>query len=243
LKFKDKVALVTGGADGIGKSCCLLLAEKGAKVIVADISMEKAEKTCNEISEKGGEATPIKVDVSNVEEIRAFVNISLAKYENIDILINSAGICESRNIEEITVFEWNKMMDVNLKGTFFMIQAVLPTMKKNQYGKIVNFSSVAGDTGGGAVGAHYAISKAGVRCLSKAIAKRVATYNININTVSPGYIATEMTKNSNQDVNNVPFGRSGKPKEVADVVLFLCSEEANYLTGTNININGGLYMD
>jgi len=242
LSFKDKVAIVTGAASGIGKSCSLSFTEKGVKVVVVDLNKKGAEETNLEIQRKGGKAIFIKADVSKKEDVENIVNITKNNFGKIDILVNCAGICQIRNVEDITEEEWDKMMSINLKGTFFLCQSVLKEMKKYQKGKIVNMGSVAGEIGGILVGANYSASKAGIICLTKSLARYAAPYNINVNSVSPGFIDTEMTKDLGQDPKSVPLGRRGRPEEVSDVILFLCSEASSYITGANIDVNGGLFM-
>ena len=221
MSFKDKVAIVTGAASGIGKSCSLSFTEKGVKVVVVDLNKKGAEETNLEIQRKGGKAIFIKADVSKKEDVENIVNITKNNFGKIDILVNCAGICQIRNVEDITEEEWDKMMSINLKGTFFLCQSVLKEMKKYQKGKIVNMGSVAGEIGGILVGANYSASKAGIICLTKSLARYAAPYNINVNSVSPGFIDTEMTKDLGQDPKSVPLGRRGRPEEVSDVILFL----------------------
>lgn len=242
MSFKDKVAIVTGAASGIGKYCSLSFAEKGVKVVVVDLNKKGAEETNLEIQRKGGKAIFIKADVSKKEDVENIVNITKNNFGKIDILVNCAGICQIRNVEDITEEEWDKMMSINLKGTFFLCQSVLKEMKKYHKGKIVNMGSVAGEIGGILVGANYSASKAGVLCLTKSLAKYAAPYNINVNSVSPGFIDTEMTKDLGQDPTSVPLGRHGRPEEVSDAILFLCSDASSYITGANIDVNGGLFM-
>lgn len=242
MSFKDKVAIVTGAASGIGKYCSLSFAEKGVKVIVVDLNKKGAEETNLEIQRKGGKAIFIKADVSKKEDVESIVNITENNFGKIDILVNCAGICQIRNIEDITEQEWDEVMSVNLKGTFLMCQSILKKMKKYKWGKIVNMASLAGEVGGIMVGANYAASKAGIICFTKSLAKYAAQYNINVNSVSPGFIKTEMTKDFRYNPDTVPLGRVGTPGEVSDVILFLCSDAARYITGANIDVNGGVYM-
>ncbi len=243
LNFNNQVAVVTGGAAGIGKSCCLGLAKRGATVIILDKNEDGAKAVAEEIMAAGGVAEGFALDIANVAQIRELVDLIEKKYSKIDILINCAGITQVVKVEDLTEFDWDLMLDIDLKGTFFMSQAVLDVMKKNKFGKIVNIGSVAGEVGGIVVGANYVAAKAGVIGLSKSLAKSAAPYGINVNTVSPGFIDTEMTKTLNQDVNLVPLGRKGTAEEVSDVILFLCSDYARYLTGVNLDVNGGLHMN
>lgn len=240
--FDGKVAVVTGGAAGIGMECCFKLSQKGITVIALDNNEEGAKAVAEKIISMGGNAEGLRLDVANVNEVRKIVELLVLKYSRIDYLINSAGITQMIGIDEISENDWDRVMDIDLKGTFFMSQAVLEIMKKNKFGRIVNIGSVAGEVGGIVVGANYSAAKAGVICLTKSIAKHGAPYGVNVNTVSPGYIDTKMTKDLNQDVSQVPLGRKGTAEEVSDSVVFLCSDMANYLTGVNLDINGGLYM-
>lgn len=243
MDFKGKIAVVTGGASGIGKSCCLSLAEKGATVIAVDRNENGAKAVADEIKQKGGNAEGLSLDIVNITQIKEVVDYIENKYSRIDILINCAGITQVITIEDITETEWDRMLEIDLKGPFFVSQAVINVMKKNNFGKIVNLGSVAGEVGGIVVGANYVAAKAGIIGLTKSLAKSAAKYGINVNTVSPGFIDTEMTKDLNQDVKMVPLGRKGTSEEVSDVILFLCSDYARYLTGVNLDVNGGLHMN
>ncbi|NYB72752.1 SDR family oxidoreductase [Sedimentibacter hydroxybenzoicus DSM 7310] len=243
MDFKGKIAVVTGGASGIGKSCCLSLAEKGATVIAVDRNENGAKAVADEIKQKGGNAEGLSLDIVNIAQIKVIVDYIENKYSRIDILINCAGITDVITIEDITETEWDRMLEIDLKGPFFVSQAVINVMKKNNFGKIVNLGSVAGEVGGIVVGANYVAAKAGIIGLTKSLAKSAAKYGINVNTVSPGFIDTEMTKDLNQDVRMVPLGRKGTSEEVSDVILFLCSDYARYLTGVNLDVNGGLHMN
>ncbi|WP_312811637.1 SDR family NAD(P)-dependent oxidoreductase [Sedimentibacter sp.] len=243
MDFKGKIAVVTGGASGIGKSCCLSLAEKGATVIAVDRNENGAKAVADEIKQKGGNAEGLSLDIVNIAQIKDVVDYIENKYSRIDILINCAGITQVITIEDITETEWDRMLEIDLKGPFFVSQAIISVMKKNNFGKIVNLGSVAGEVGGIVVGANYVAAKAGIIGLTKSLAKSAAKYGINVNTVSPGFIDTEMTKDLNQDVKMVPLGRKGTSEEVSDVILFLCSDYARYLTGVNLDVNGGLHMN
>ncbi|SKC86516.1 SDR family NAD(P)-dependent oxidoreductase [Maledivibacter halophilus] len=246
MGFEGKIAIVTGGASGIGRQCCLTLARKGVTVVVADMNVEGAEKTSELIAKERGQAIVMSLNILDLENIKNLVNETVNKLGKVDIVINSAGICQEKGIEELTEKDWDLVMDVNLKGAFFISQAVLGNMKKNRYGKIVFLASLAGEVGGVSAGANYAASKAGIICLTKSLAKYAAPYNINVNSVSPGVIETAMTeemrKDPNRSTDTIPLKRYGTTKDVADVISFLCSEEASYITGSNIDINGGTFM-
>jgi len=238
----DKVAIITGAARGIGREIAVTLADAGANIVVADINLEGANKVIEEIvDEKRGLA--VKVDVSLKKDVDLMISKVLKKFSTVDILVNNAGVCYRRSFEEISESEWDKIMAINLKGTFLCCQAVLPIMKRKKRGCIINLTSLAAKTGGILVGAHYSASKAGVTSLTKSLAKYAAKYGINVNAVSPGFIDTEMTKDFNYEISTVPLGRLGTPADVAKVVRFLTSEDAKYITGEIIDVDGGIFPD
>jgi len=239
--LKDKVAIITGGGGGIGRATALALSKEGARITVADIDLAKSKEVAAEIKEKGGEAIGVKVDVTDSEDIARMVEVTQGNFGRIDILVNGAGICQRKPLNDLSEDDWDKMYSVNLRGTFFCSQAVLEVMKRQKSGKIINIASLGGEVGGIKVGANYAATKAGVICLTKSLAKYAAPY-INVNAISPGFIDTEMTKGAGYDPNDVPLKRIGKPEEVADVILFLASDSSRYITGANIDVNGGVYM-
>jgi len=239
--LKDKVAIITGGGGGIGRATALALSKEGARVTIADIDLAKAKAVAAEIKEKGREAIAVKVDVTDTEDITRMVEVTQGAFGRIDILVNGAGICQIKPLNELSEDDWDKMYSVNLRGTFFCSQAVLEVMKKQKSGKIINIASLGGEVGGIKVGANYAATKAGVICLTKSLAKYAAPY-INVNAISPGFIDTEMTKDFGYDPNDVLLKRIGTPEEVADVILFLASDSSRYITGANIDVNGGVYM-
>jgi len=238
----DKVAIITGAARGIGREIAVTLADAGANIVVADINLEGANKVIEEIvDEKRGLA--VKVDVSLKKDVDLMISKVLKKFSTVDILVNNAGVCYRRSFEEISESEWDKIMAINLKGTFLCCQAVLPIMKRKKRGCIINLTSLAAKTGGILVGAHYSASKAGVTSLTKSLAKYAAKYGINVNAVSPGFIDTEMTKDFDYDISTVPLGRLGTPADVAKVVRFLTSNDAKYVTGEIIDVDGGVSTD
>jgi NAD(P)-dependent dehydrogenase (short-subunit alcohol dehydrogenase family) len=233
-EFKDKVVLVTGASGGIGSAVCREFISAEAKVYQTDIV---------------GTHNPgfIQGDISDTVFIRNLVGEVVEKEGRIDILVNNAGICPRTSILNITPEEWRKVMDVNLTSTFFLSQAVIEIMIKNNSGAIVNLASIAGKIGGVAVGAHYSASKAAIECLTKTFAKYGAPYGIRVNAVAPGVIDTDIHKTATpeqleQYYKLIPLGRMGTPKEVADVILMLASGQASYLTGAVIDINGGQRM-
>ena len=246
MKLTGRVALVTGAAQGIGKAVALLLARNGADIVVSDINLEKAEETANEINSIGRKALAVKVDVANWNDVEQMVEVILEKFAKIDILVNNAGITRDKLILRMTDEDWDAVLNVNLKGTFHCTKAVVRHMAKQRSGKIVNIASVVGEMGN-AGQANYSASKAGVIGLTKTIAREFAQRGININAIAPGYIETPMTEalpeKAKEELKRlIPMERLGKPEDVAEAVLFLVSEESNYITGQVLNVNGGIYM-
>ncbi len=246
LKLTGKVALVTGAAQGIGKAVALLLARHGADIVVSDINLEKAEETAKEIESIGPKAMAIKVNVASLNDVERMVEAVLKKFGKIDILINNAGITRDKLILRMTEEDWDIVLNVNLKGTFNCTKAVVRHMAKQRSGKIVSIASVVGEMGN-AGQVNYAASKAGVIGLTKTIAREFAQRGINVNAIAPGYIETPMTEVLSDKVKEelkrlIPMERLGKPEDVAETVLFLVSEESNYITGQVLNVNVGIYM-
>jgi 3-oxoacyl-[acyl-carrier protein] reductase len=255
MEVKGKVAIVTGAGQGIGEAIAIELAKAGAKVALADVKNDTLKKAMEKIREMGGEALPVQMDVSKWEEAEGMAKKVLEKFGRIDILVNNAGISPKgkggvrMGVADIGEQDWNKVMDVNLKGVFNCSKAVMPTMKNQRSGKIVNMGSIAGLTGGaGALAsAHYCVSKAGVICLTKVLARELAEYNINVNAVAPGRIFTQMAELSSAEANEetkklTPLGRFGKPIDIARAVLFLVSESGDFMTGETMVIDGGRVM-
>jgi 3-oxoacyl-[acyl-carrier protein] reductase len=246
LELLGKVALVTGAAQGIGKAIALLLAEKGADVVVSDINVEKAQETAREVEEKGRKSMALKVNVADPDEVEQMVETIIEKFSRIDILVNNAGITRDKLLLRMSSEDWDAVLDVNLKGVFNCTKSVIKYMSKQRSGKIVNIASVVGLMGN--VGqANYAASKAGVIGFTKTVAREFAQRGININAIAPGYIQTPMTEVLPEKVKEelmrlIPMGRLGQPEDVAQAVLFLVSEASNYVTGQVLNVNGGIYM-
>jgi 3-oxoacyl-[acyl-carrier protein] reductase len=246
LELKDKVALITGGAQGIGKAVALLLAEKGADVVISDVNLQKAEETAGEILSMGRKALAVKSDVTHSGDVDRMIQVILEQFGRIDILVNNAGIAKDKLILRMTDEDWDAVLNVNLKGTFHCTRAVLRHMSKQRYGKIVNIASVVGEMGN-AGQANYSASKAGVIGFTKTIAREFAQRGINVNAIAPGYIETPMTdaipeKAKEELKRMIPMERLGHPKDVAEAVLFLVSEASSYITGHVLNVNGGIYM-
>jgi len=246
LKLAGKVALVTGAAQGIGKAVALLLARNGADIVVSDINLEKAEETAKEVQTLGRKALATKVDVAILGDVEKMVEAILAQLGKVDILVNNAGIARDKLILRMTEEDWDAVLNINLKGTFNCTKAVVRHMSKQRSGKIVNIASVVGEMGNAGQG-NYAASKAGVIGFTKTIAREFAQRGINVNAIAPGYIETPMTdalpdKAKEELKRLIPMDRLGKPEDVAEAVLFLVSESANYITGQVLNVNGGIYM-
>lgn len=246
--FKNKIALITGGSRGIGKACALKLAEDGCDLVINYKSDEKsAEETAEQARKFGVKAAIFKADMSKVSEIDNLVKFTVEQFGRIDVLINSAGISQIIDYSKITEEDWDKMMELNEKGTFFCCQKVIEIMKNQKSGKIVNLASTAGQMGGFIVGVNYSVSKAGVICMTKALSKVAVKHGINVNCVAPGLIDTDMTTSYPPETvesmkSGIPIGRLGSADEVADGIVFLASEKANYIVGTTLYINGGTYL-
>jgi len=246
LDLRGRVAIVTGGAQGIGKSIATQLASAGANVVIADVAEGIAKSTAEEISKKGTEAISVSVDVSSLSSVQEMVKKTLDKFGRIDILINNAGVTRDALVMRMKEEDWDFVLDINLKGAFNCIKAVSPIMMRQKYGKIVNIASIVGISGN-AGQANYSASKGGLIALTKTCAKELASRQINVNAVAPGFIQTSMTERLPLEVkeklsSQIPLGKLGKPEDVAGVVLFLVSEEASYLTGEVIRVDGGMAM-
>lgn len=248
IELKDKVAIITGARRGMGKAHAIKLAKAGAKVVVSDISQEECQKVVEEIKKEGGEALALKCDVAKKKEVEEMVKKTIEKWGKVDILVNNAGICQFKPFLELTEDEWDRTLDINLKGYFLCAQTVAKEMLKQKYGKIVNIASVAcGQIGiGFPTLAHYSASKGGIIALTETLAVELASYNITVNAIAPGMIETPMIapikespEQEKEALKRIPLGRSGKPEEVSNLVLFLASDESSYITGSTIIIDGG----
>ncbi|MBI2042250.1 MAG: SDR family oxidoreductase [Candidatus Nealsonbacteria bacterium] len=246
--LKGKVVMITGSRRGMGKAHALAFAKAGAKVVVCDISQEECVKVVKEAEKNGGEAIALKCDVTNKKEVDNVVKAAVSKWGRLDILVNNAGIAQFFPFLEITEEDWDRTINVNLKGYYLCAQAAAKQMAKQKSGAIVNVASVAmGQVGIGFPSiAHYCASKGGIVAMTEALAIELAPYNIRINAIAPGMIETPMIDPVKQDPKNmkgilarVPMGRVGKPEEVSNLVLFLASDAASYMTGSTVVIDGG----
>ena len=245
-RLENKIAIVTGGARGIGRAISLRLASEGARIAIVDIMLDVAEATAKEFADKGFEAKAYAANVAKPEDADATVKKVIADFGKVDILVNNAGITKDNLIMRMSEAEWDAVIAVNLKGTFNFTKAAVTPMARQRSGKIVNIASVVGRMGN-AGQANYSASKAGVIALTKSTAKEFGSRNIQVNAVAPGFIETEMTAKLPQSVRDtfmmvIPAKRPGKPEDVANVVFFLCSSDADYVTGQVINIDGGMRM-
>jgi 3-oxoacyl-[acyl-carrier protein] reductase len=246
MRLKDRVALVTGGARGIGQAIAMTFAREGADIVVADVNLEIAQKTALEIEALGRKALALEMDVTNYEKVEEGINKILDKMGKVDILVNNAGITKDNLLLRMSQADWDAVINVNLKGTFNCIKAVTRPMIKQRSGRIISIASIIGLMGNPGQ-ANYAASKAGIIALTKTVAKELASRNINANAVAPGFIQTEMTAKLPEDIKKkmleaIPLAKLGTPQDVANTCLFLASDESSYITGQVITIDGGMVM-
>lgn len=247
-QIEGRVAVVTGAGRGIGKAIAKRMAESGARVVVADIDSQNAQETADEINGRCGTAIAMTVDVTHPTSVDSLVKKTLETFGQVNILVNNAGIMHRTRIWDIPLDEWDQTLRVNLTGPFLCTQAVLPSMRERKFGRIINISSSAGRSVSTLGGAHYTASKAGLMGLTRAVAKEVARHGITVNAICPGLINTEMVRKTTDEkelqdfLDSFPINRIGTPEEVGDLVVFLCSEKASYITGAAVDINGGDLM-
>ncbi len=246
MSLTGKVALVTGASRGIGRAVALKLAAEGAALVVTATSLERAQKTADEITVIGGRALAVKVNVAIIAEVEALFSKVVETFGRLDILVNNAGITRDGLLMRMKEADWNEVIDVNLTGTFTCTREAVKLMVKSKGGRIVNISSVVGEMGN-AGQANYCASKAGVIGFSKAVAREYAKRNITVNAITPGFIETDMTGVLSDSVKEellkqIPAGRFGKPDDIANAVYFLVSEMGSYITGHVLAINGGMHM-
>ncbi|MDD5236667.1 MAG: 3-oxoacyl-[acyl-carrier-protein] reductase [Candidatus Omnitrophica bacterium] len=244
--LKDKVALVTGAGQGIGKEITLAFAREGADVAVCDVNLEQANLVKQEVEKLGRNSEALQVDVTKYAQVEEATNKILDKFKRIDILVNNAGITKDNLILRLSESDWDAVISVNLKGSFNVTKAVSRPMIKQRSGKMINIAFIIGIIGN-AGQANYAASKAGIIALTKTTAKELASRNINVNAVAPGFIQTAMTDKLPEDIkakmlSNIPLGRLGTTRDIANICLFLASEDSNYITGQTIVVDGGMVM-
>lgn len=243
--LEKKIAVVTGGCRGIGEAIALKFAEHGASVVIADIDLSKSAEVAAKIRSFGVEVECIHLNVADIEEIRSQSRAIVKRFGRIDIWVNNAGISQNLPIEELEVEDWDRILDVDLRGAFFCSQAAFRVMKDQKSGKIVNIASIAGERGGRFAGAHYSAAKAGVIVLTKCFALSGGEYNINVNAIAPGFIHTQMAEELGTlrgGHKEIPLQRFGKPEDVAETALFLASSLSDYISGMTIDVNGGMFM-
>ena len=247
MKLKDQVAIITGSAQGIGKTIAETFAREGAKIVITDINIEKAQATADEIKNKYNvETIAIASNVTKLSDCENLIAKTLDKFQKIDILVNNAGITKDNLVLRMSEQEWDAVISVNLKGVFNSIKAVTRTMFKQRHGRIINIASVVGIMGN-AGQANYSASKGGVIALTKTCAKEFSSRNILVNAIAPGFIKTAMTDALSDEVKAkyaevIPLKRLGEAQDIANSALFLASEDSSYITGNVINVNGGMYM-
>jgi 3-oxoacyl-[acyl-carrier protein] reductase len=246
MNLNGKVALITGASRGIGRAVALKLAGEGADVVVTATSLERAQKTADEITAMGGKALAVKVDVSSTSDVEELFAKTAEVFGKLDILVNNAGITRDGLLMRMKDADWDAVIDTNLKGAFVCTREAIKLMGKAKGGSIVNISSVVGEMGN-AGQANYCASKAGLIGLTKAVAREYARRNITVNAITPGFIETDMTDVLSPPVKEdlmklIPLGRFGKPEDIANAVFFLVSEMGSYVTGHVLSVNGGMYM-
>ncbi|MFH1291277.1 MAG: 3-oxoacyl-ACP reductase family protein [archaeon] len=245
MKLKNKVAIVTGSRRGIGKSIALELAKEGAKVVVSDIDLKECQKVCDEIKKIGSDTIAIKCDVSKKTDVDTMIKKAIQKFKKIDILVNNAGVVSMKPFIEMTEKDWDFVLDINLKGVFLCTSAVAKQMIKQKSGKIISISSIAGEVGFMNTSA-YCASKAGVVNLTRELAMELSPHNINVNSIAPGIIATQMTEDMLKDkktkevlLASIPLGRVGQPEEIGKAAVFLASSDSDFVTGHTLVVDGG----
>ena len=246
MSLNGKIALITGGARGIGRFISEELASQGAHVILADINMEGAEKTAIGIKSSGGQASAVRIDVASAADVRGVFDSILKEYKPVDIVVNNAGITRDGLLVRMKEVDWDLVLNINLKGSFLCSQQAAKQMMKQKSGSIINIASIVGVMGNFGQ-SNYSASKSGLIGFTKTLAREVAPRGIRANAVAPGFIDTEMTKVLEESVRSklieqIPLARLGQPEDVANCVSFLVSENASYITGQVINVNGGMLM-
>lgn len=245
MLLKNKIAFITGAEQGIGKEIAVEMAKQGATVIVTGLDTSKCQKVARQI---GNKSIGFKMDITNQEEVVKIFKLATNNFGRLDILVNNAGILQQKPFETITMAEWDKMFEVDLRGAFFCSQEAVKYMQKNKSGRIINISSIGGQWGGN-LAVHYSAAKAGVISLTRSLARIYSKDNILTNCITPSLVLTDMSKNEmkteagKEKLKNIPLGRAASPKEIADIAIFLASDMASYITGQTINANGGVFFN
>ena len=249
MEFAGQTAIVTGSARGFGRAICRRLARGSARVVVADINLPGAEETAALIRSDGGEALAVRTDVASAVGVEAMVEAALTHFGGrVDVLVNNAAIWTNVSTEDLREDEWDRMVDINMKGVFLCCKAVIPVMRKQGRGHIVNIASIAARNGGSFAGIHYVASKGGVLAMTKKLGKELGQYGIVVNGVNPGSSQTEMMVGWPKEVldgivKNTPLGRMAEPGDIAEAVAFLASEAARFVHGETVEVNGGILCD
>jgi 3-oxoacyl-[acyl-carrier protein] reductase len=244
--MSNRIAFITGASRGIGRACAIALAAGGAKVVLAARQVDKLEEVASEIRGAGGQAFVVAIDLASQESIKTAFAAASREFGRIDVLVNNAGLTRDGLAMRMKRDDWDAVLQTNLSGSFFCIQQVLPGMVRERWGRIVNITSVVGESGN-AGQANYAASKAGLIGLTKSLAQELASRNITVNAVAPGFVETDMTASLSDELKakireSVPLKRIGKPEDIAAAVRFLTSDDASYVTGHVLDVNGGMYM-
>ena len=245
MKCNGKIAIVTGAGRGLGRGIARKLAQKGAVVVACDVALENVQETVKLIDTEGGKAKAMACNVASLQDVEALFQSVIGEYGQVDVLVNNAGINRDSMIHKMSIEQWDQVIAVNLTGTFYMTQAAVKHMRERDSGRIINISSASwlGNVGQ----ANYAASKAGVVGLTKTVAREVAKKNVTCNAICPGFIDTDMTRGVPEKVwdimvSKIPMGRAGSPEDVANLIAFLASDEASYITGEVINVGGGMVL-
>ena len=244
-RLAGKVVLITGAAGGIGTAIARAVTAEAASVVLCDINLEGARRLASELTGEGRSAAAYALDISRPPEIAAVIEEVVKRHQRIDVLVNNAAICPRIPLEEVTEADFDRIVGINLKGPFFVSQAVSPVMSRQGSGRIVNISSVGARTGGVAASSVYAATKAGIIAITKSYARTLAP-GVTVNAIAPGVVDTEMMRIPSEQVaaivDQIPLGRLADPEEIASVVVFLASEQASYFTGATLDVNGGWFM-